>query len=235
MKKYSKGELFFQVENARKKGTQPSLASFHCLMELKDEEITTLQKEVNKRYISFLRNKWDIKNVIDMEPRTNKIVQDRVLKEELLHLFNASLSQGGSVMKTWKELVGHYDITNEIFYKVMCVHRTLLYKKTKILISSSLLVCLGKFMFLGAILNLLSFYIVCIGITLQLVYLYWMEHMELRSEVVFHKIWEPSGHFAKNDEVNLNNFFLLSFLTRQQITILEDTLERMSCRYDISN
>lgn len=121
MKKYSKVELLSQVEHSKKKGRQPSPATFRCLMGLKDDEITTLQEEINEGHIFFLRNRWDNEDMIDMETRAKQIKHDRVLKEELVHLFNASLLESGSVEKTWEELVGDYDITNEVYSKIMGV------------------------------------------------------------------------------------------------------------------
>lgn len=53
MKRYSKGELSSQEEATTKKGRQPSPATFHCLMGLKDGDILTLQ--ANDGHILFLK------------------------------------------------------------------------------------------------------------------------------------------------------------------------------------
>ncbi|MCO5553142.1 hypothetical protein L7F22_063123 [Adiantum nelumboides] len=121
MKKYAKGELLSQGESSRKKGRQPSPATFRCLMGLKDGEVATLQQEINEGSILFLKNKWDNKDVIDMETRAKQIKQDRVLKEELVSLFNASITNNNGASKIWDELVIDFDITEDAYSKILGV------------------------------------------------------------------------------------------------------------------
>ncbi|MCO5603593.1 hypothetical protein L7F22_057744 [Adiantum nelumboides] len=121
MKKYAKGELLSQAQSSQKKGRQPSPATFRCLMGLKDGEVATLQQEINEGNILFLKNKWDSEDVIDMETRAKQIKQDRVLKEELVSLFNASIANTNGALKTWEELVIDFDITEDAYSKILGV------------------------------------------------------------------------------------------------------------------
>lgn len=137
MKKYGKGELLSQEDNWSKKGRQPSPATFCCLMGLKDAKVDSLQQEINEGTILFVKNKWDREDLIDMETRAKKIKQDRVLKEELVSLFNASIANSSSTLKPWEDLVLDFDINEDaqrsLVFVVIGFQRNLLVGQMQVL------------------------------------------------------------------------------------------------------
>ncbi|KAI5064418.1 hypothetical protein GOP47_0021088 [Adiantum capillus-veneris] len=90
-------------------------------MGLKDSDILTLQTKINEGHIIFLKNKWDKEDVIDMETRAKQIKQDRVLREELVTLFNGFVKESGSSLKTWEKLANDYGANDEVYAKILGV------------------------------------------------------------------------------------------------------------------
>ncbi|MCO5569559.1 hypothetical protein L7F22_023274 [Adiantum nelumboides] len=213
MKKYAKGELLSQAQSSRKKGRQPSPATFRCLMGLKDGEVATLQQEINEGSILFLKNKWDSEDVIDMETRAKQIKQERVLKEELVSLFNASIANTNGPLPN-----GAKDIVTFFLRKKENPHE-----------SSSTLPW--------------HVYVVgCNLEALELIHNVYKDPITIGVVVLdaAHGVegmkWD-SFKFGRLVSSLLKmtcdpkQFVLLSFLTRRQMATFEDALEGMKCKY----
>ncbi len=254
MKKYAKGELLSQGESSRKKGRQPSPATFRCLMGLKDGEVATLQQEINEGSILFLKNKWDNEDVIDMETRAKQIKQDRVLKEELVSLFNASITNNNGALKTWEELVIDFDITEDAYSKILGVCSDWVQKKLTRGADAGPLPNGAKDIvtfFLRKKENphesssTLPWRVYVVGCNLEALELI---HNVYKDPITIGVVVLDAAHGVEGMKwdsfkfgrlvssllkmtCDPKQFILLSFLTRRQMATFEDALEGMKCKY----
>ncbi|MCO5586460.1 hypothetical protein L7F22_040400 [Adiantum nelumboides] len=254
MKKYAKGELLSQAQNSRKKGRQPSPATFRCLMGLKDWEVATLQQEINEGSILFLKNKWDSEDVIDMETRAKQIKQDRVLKEELVSLFNASIANTNGALKTWEELVIDFDITEDAYSKILGVCSDWMQKKLTRGADAGPLPNGAKDIvtfFLRKKENphesssTLPWRVYVVGFNLEALELI---HNVYKDPITIGVVVLDAAHGVEGMKWDCfkfgrlvssllkmtydpKQFVLLSFLTRRQMATFEDALEGMKCKY----
>ncbi|MCO5585911.1 hypothetical protein L7F22_039845 [Adiantum nelumboides] len=254
MKKYAKGELLSQAQSSQKKGRQPSPATFRCLMGLKDGEVATLQQEINEGSILFLKNKWDSEDVIDMETRAKQIKQDRVLKEELVSLFNASIANTNGALKTWEELVIDFDITEDPYSKILGVCSDWVQKKLTRGADAGPLPNGAKDIvtfFLRKKENpheyssTLPWRVYVVGCNIEALELI---HNVYKDPITIGVVVLDAAHGVKGMKWNSfkfgrlvssllkmtcdpKQFVLLSFLTRRQMATFEDALEGMKCKY----
>ncbi|MCO5584369.1 hypothetical protein L7F22_038295 [Adiantum nelumboides] len=254
MKKYAKGELLSQAQSSRKKGRQPSPATFRCLMGLKDGEVATLQQEINEGSILFLKNKWDSEDVIDMETRAKQIKQDRVLKEELVSLFNASIANTNGALKTWEELVIDFDITEDAYSKILGVCSDWVQKKLTRGADAGPLPNGAKDIvtfFLRKKENphesssTLPWRVYVVGCNLEALELI---HNVYKDPITIGVVVLDAEHGVEGMKwdsfkfgrlvssllkmtCDPKQFVLLSFLTRRQMATFEDALEGMKCKY----
>ncbi|MCO5586769.1 hypothetical protein L7F22_040711 [Adiantum nelumboides] len=254
MKKYAKGELLSQAQSSRKKGRQPSPATFRCLMGLKDGEVATLQQEINEGSILFLKNKWDSEDFIDMETRAKQIKQDRVLKEELVSLFNASIANTNGALKTWEELVIDFDITEDAYSKILGVCSDWVQKKLTRGADAGPLPNGAKDIvtfFLRKKENphesssTLPWRVYVVGCNLEALELI---HNVYKDPITIGVVVLDAAHGVEGMKwdsfkfgrlvssllkmtCDPKQFVLLSFLTRRQMATFEDALEGMKCKY----
>ena len=251
MKKYAKRELLSQGESSRNKGMQPSPATF---LGLKDGEVATLQQEINEGSILFLKNKWDNKDVIDMETRAKQIKQDRVLKEELVSLFNASITNNNGALKTWEELVIDFDITEDAYSKILGVCSDWVQKKLTRGADAGPLPNGAKDIvtfFLRKKENphesssTLPWRVYVVGCNLEALELI---HNVYKDPITIGVVVLDAAHGVEGMKwdsfkfgrlvssllkmtCDPKQFILLSFLTRRQMATFEDALEGMKCKY----
>lgn len=254
MKKYSKGELPTQEDATTKKGRQPSPATFRCLMGLKDGDILSLQKEVNDGHILFLRNRWDKEDMIDMETKAKQIKQDRVLHEELVSLFNASIPTSNGGMKNWEDLVAEYEITNEVYTKILGVCIDWVSKKLTRGADAGPLpsgakdvvnFLIGKKQDPLHSSTSLPWQVYVVGCNLEA---FDLIHNVYKDPITIGVVVLDAAHGVGGmnwDSIKFGKvvftllkmtcepkqFILLSFLNRRQMAIMEDALENLPCKY----
>ena len=97
-------------------GRQCTITYLRCLLGLDDESVRKIQEEIETGEIVLFKSRQD-KGIIDMSQQAMGIKQERVLKDELIKVFNKR--NQSKKFQTWDDIASYYNIGLEVY---QCLH-----------------------------------------------------------------------------------------------------------------